>query len=257
MALATAACLARIVATNPGRGINQAGPYFHHFWLSLQGTLLGLVPDFLGGDVSSAGTSTLVWCLMAAGLFVGFLWACARGFPSATSWRQMAALGIGLLGCCVFDIFASFYEYGTRLHEPQPQFRRCLVVLGLLTLARIAAWRWPGAGRRLRVLGPVALLGALGLGAVVRAPLLISDIALIPEIRSARSATWDSGHDPTATTLRFVDPPQGRLVLKPIPPRPGLIVRGAPGSNFWENGIMDFFGKPAMEFVPLPPRAGK
>ena len=129
--------LGYIILSNPARGLDQGGEYFHQFWPSLAATLLSIVPDLSLGDGSPAGIGGPASVVVAALLFLGFIWASRAGFGAAPPWRQMAALCVGLLGCFVLTIFSSSYEYGAQAHEAQTTLRECLVVLGLLAAARI------------------------------------------------------------------------------------------------------------------------
>ena len=257
VALAVAACLGHIVMTNPSRGIGQGSAYFHHFWPSLVATLQGLGLDLFQSDGSPAGLGILASCMAAALLFLGFCWGCRAGFGARTPWRQMAALIAGLLGCYLLIVFTSYYEYSERVHEPQASFRKCLAVLLLLAIARVVVSCWPAQWRPSHVLGPLALLGAICIGMVARVPGLMADYRLLPELREARALTWQSGLDPATPTLHYVIPPPGRLVTGLFPGPPGHFVLGAPGTEWWMTGLMEFFGKRSLEFAPLPAPGAK
>lgn len=246
VSLATGACLAYIVQTNPARGIDQAGAYFHSIPRSLIATLAGILPDLLGGDGSPTGLSTVEWLATACLLFVGFIWGCRRGNLQAVPARQFAALFAGLGGCFVLTIFTSYYEYGTRLHEPQPEFRKCLTVLGLLAAARLVAplMSW----QRMNMVGPAALICAVAIGGIERAPGILGDYRLVPAIREARAATWRSGQDRATDTLRYVEQPRGHLVYGMIPALPGHFILHGPGVDPWMDGLMEFFDKRSIEF---------
>jgi hypothetical protein len=256
ISLAVAACLACIVRNNPMRGIDAGSAYFHHFWPSLAATMAFAVPDMFWRDGGPAGIGWPAALVSDALLFAGFVWGCRVAFCNRLPGREMAALAAALLSCFTLTIFTSYFEYSERVHEPQTAFRRCLVVLGLLAAARLAG---PIADRRrhlLQRLGPMALLGAIAIGFVLRLPGLMNDYALIPDMRAARTLTWQSGLDPTTATLRYVPPPQGEVLHGLIPSPPGRFVRGAPGIEWWMTGLMDFFNKRGLEFAPLPAHGG-
>ncbi len=252
ISLAAAACLGSIVMLNPSRGIGQDSSYFHHFWPSLAATMLAVGPDMFRGDGSPAGLGSFASVLTMGLLFLGFLWACRSGLGAPAPRRYMAALLAGLLGCFVLTIFTTFYEYSERVHEPQAAFRKCLVVLGLLAVARLVEPHWTARWRLPRIIGPIALIGAVCIGMVARAPRLIGDYDLLPEIRKARAQTWQSGLDTETATLRYVVPPQGQVVHGLIPWPTGHFVLGAPGTEWWMTGLMEFFGKNGLEFAPPP-----
>ena len=254
VSLGVVVLLGYIILSNPARGLDQGGEYFHQFWPSLAATLLSIVPDLSLGDGSPAGIGGPASVVVAALLFLGFIWASRAGFGAAPPWRQMAALCVGLLGCFVLTIFSSYYEYGAQAHEAQTTLRECLVVLGLLAAARIvepglprlpARWLLP------RIMGPIALIGAVAIGMAARTPALIADYSLVPEIREAREQTWQSGLDPATTTLRYVVAPPGQILNGLIPSPPGHFVLGAAKTEWWMTGIMDFFGRTSLEFAPL------
>lgn len=254
ISLAVAACLAYIVRNNPTRGIDDGSAYFHHVWPSLAATLSVAVPDMFLRDGGPAGISWPAALVCDALLFFGLVWGCRFAFANRLPGREMAALVAALSSCFMLTIFTSYFEYSERVHEPQTAFRRCLVVLGLLTAARLAG---PIADRHLlQRLGPMALLGAIAIGFALRLPGLMNDYALIPDIREARALTWQSGLDPTTATLRYVPPPQGQVLHGLIPSPPGRFVSGAPGIEWWMTGLMALFNKRGLEFAPLPARGG-
>lgn len=249
VSLATGACLAYIVQTNPSRGIDQSSRYFHNIPSSLIATLLGISPDFFLGDGSPAGLTSFEWFVTMGLLLLGFAWALRSSLTRPASPREMAALFTGLAGCFILTTFTSYYEYGTQLHEPQPEFRKCLIVLALLAVASLVASRL--SWRSLHIAGPAALICALGIGAVERLPALIGDYRLIPSIREARAATWRNGLDPATDTLRYVASPRGHIVYSMIPSPPGHFVLRGPGVDPWMDGLMEYFDKRELEFVPL------
>lgn len=255
VSLGVVGLLGYIILSNPARGLDQGGEYFHQFWPSLAAALLSIVPDLSLGDGSAAGLGGPASVLVAVLLFLGFIWACRAGFGAPPPWRHMAALCAGLLGCFVLTIFSSYYEYGAHAHEAQTTLRECLVVLGLLAAARIVELRLPRLPARWllpRVIGPIALIAAVGIGMAARIPALIADYGLVSEIREARQQTWRSGLDPATTTLQYVVAPSGQILNGLIPSPPGHFVLGAAKTEWWMTGLMDFFGKTGLEFVPLP-----
>jgi hypothetical protein len=249
IALAETGWVGYVILSVPARGMGQDSLYFHHLWPSLTATLLDMGSALSLGDGSAAGFRGLSSLVVAGLLFLGFLWACRSGFGGRVPWRHMVALISGLIGCFTIITFASYYEYGATVHEPQAAIRQCLIVLVLLAVARLVEplrrWRLP------RIVGPTALIGAICIGMITRGPALISDYRLLPEIREARAQTWRSGLDPTTSTLHYVVPPQGRVLNGLIPWPSGHFVLGAPGTEWWMTGLMNFFGKSGIEFAPL------
>ncbi|WP_158928489.1 hypothetical protein [Acidisphaera sp. S103] len=254
ISLAVAGLVGYIIMTVSGRGMGQDSPYFHHFWPSLTATLLDMKSALSLGDGSNAGFRGPSF-LVAALLFLGFLWACRSGLGARSPWPHTVALFSGLVGCFTIVTFASYYEYGAKVHEAQETVRQCLIVLALLAVARLVApfCQW----RLLRVVGPVALIGAICMGMITRGPALIADYRLVPKIREARAQTWLNGLDPTTATLRYVVPPQGRVLNGLIPWPSGHFVLGASGTEWWMTGLMNFFGKSGVEFVPLVTNSAK
>jgi len=254
ISLCMVALLSDIIQSSPARGLDQGGEYFRQFWPSLGATLLSMGPALLLGDESAAGLDGPASLAVAALLLVGFVWACRAGFGAPFPRRYMAALCAGLVGSFLLTIFATYYEHGAQANEAQTTLRECLVVLGLLAAARTIEQRLPRLPARWvlpRLLGPIALVGAVGIGMAERTPALIADYSLVPEIREAREQTWRSGLDPATTTLRYVVAPSGQILNGLIPSPPGHFVLGASDTEWWMTGLMDFFGKTGLEFTPL------
>jgi hypothetical protein len=247
------------IVSNPAKGLDQGGEYFHQFWPSLTAALLSMVPALSLGDASPAGLDGPASVLVAVLLFLGFIWACRAGFGVQPPGRHLAALCAGLLGCFAFTIFAFYYEYGAQAHEAETTLRECLVVLGLLAAARLVELRLPRLPARWvlpRIMGPIALTGAVGIGMTARTQALLADYSLVPEIREAREQTWRSGLDLATTTLRYVVAPPGQILNGLIPVPPGRFVLGAAETEWWMRDIMEFFGKTGLEFAPLATTPG-
>jgi len=248
--LVVAAWILMIVISNPGRGMGDGGIYFHHFWPSLVATLRRLGPELILGDGSPAGLGRNESLVVAGLLFVGFAWGCRTGHAGPVNWRHMMALIAGLSASFGISILSSYYEYGTPGQEQHNAFRHCIVVLLLLTGARIVAAVWKPSNLAMGLIGPLALIGAISLPLTSRLPKLVADYSLLPRIREARVETWGTGMDPSAATVRFQLPPNGSVLPHFFPETFGHFVQGAPGTEWWMAGIMAFFHKQALDVVP-------
>ncbi|MBS0639165.1 MAG: hypothetical protein JSS43_04800 [Proteobacteria bacterium] len=247
---AVGAWILHIVFTNPMRGLGKDSPTFHDFWRSLEATIHGITAELTLGHGPPAGMDGPASRLAAGLLFAGFLWACRRGFVGTMAWRTALALLTGLVGCFLITIFASYYQYGSQAHETHGSFRHVLLVLILLVAARAMAPLWPVRGLPARIVGPAALAAAIVIAMTARAPALLADYRLIPEIRAARRAVWDSGLDRSQDRMRFEAAPSGALLIHMFPQPSGRYISDTPGTEWWMEGILRFFDKRVLEMAP-------
>jgi hypothetical protein len=224
-------------------GLAPTDTYFHHAWPSLLAALRTLPRELAWTEPSSLAASLALKALLLLG-FVG-VWS---NLPAVALRRShVLALAAGLLSVMVLIIFASFYQYGGWGFERHRTFLQCLFVLLLLVIARALAAAWPLPVGVAVKLGPICLLGAMALGLAPRLPGVLDDYALIPQIRAARFATWDSGNQP-GPAMRFVMPPHGH-VLTGMVWQTGHFSTGDANLPWYVPGLLNCFGKTSVEIV--------
>jgi hypothetical protein len=241
----------RIGKTTQGIGPNEV--YFHHAWPSLLATLQTLPNELAWSDPASFAASLVLKLLILLG-FYG-LWSCVPA--AAPRWRHLLALAAGLASAMVLVIFASFYQYSTWGFERHRTFLQCMLVLLLLVVGRglATAWRMPigVAG----ALGPLSLIAAMVIGLAPRLPGIVSDYALLPEIRDARFQTWNSGMK-SGPDMRFVLPPHGHVLEGMVWQTGHFSVRPAEQNTPWYvPGLLNCFGKDSVDIVQSGDDAGK
>ncbi|OJW28094.1 MAG: hypothetical protein BGO51_24635 [Rhodospirillales bacterium 69-11] len=242
----------RVVLTDPTRGLGHDSPYHHHLGASAVAAFRFFFHQFAIGDDTPGGLDATDSLIVSVLMVVGFAWGTRSAVWGRFRPRLIVPLLSGLLACYWIGLFASYYEYGTQEHEPHIGFRRCLSVLIVLVLARLAAAVWETRVKALQVIGPAALLAALTIGGVARSDVLLEDYRAVPVIRAARDATWESARDPTSDILQFHVAVPGGILSGAIPFPPGVFDVYAPDTPWWMKGIMIFFDKPQLEFTLMP-----
>jgi len=250
--IAVLASAFRFRVGNATTGVGTTDIYFHHLWPSLLATLHDLPRRFVSIRGPASDLHLGPGLLMKALLFAGFAATCRSSLMVALPWRRVVALACGLLATVVLTSLAAYYQYSMAGSEHHDTFQQCAIVLLLLLLARLVAPFWPGDARAAGIIGPFCLIAAIVAGMAPRLPGLLDDYALLPQIRAARSQTWDSGMDPAVKSIQFVEAPEGH-VLRDIRWATGHFVLNPADktANFWYvYGVLDFFGKQEIDFLP-------
>jgi hypothetical protein len=186
----------------------------------------------------------------------GFFGIASTGCFARASWRQQAALALAPAGVVVLLILASYYQYGTWGFERHRTFCQCMVMQLMLVLGWIAAqWR-PISARHGRVLGPLCLMAAVIVCMSARLPAIEHDYRLLPAIRAARDATWDSGMAPSTGAMRFELPPNGRII-EGMAWQPGHYgpQSGRADIPWYAEDVVRYFSKHSIEIMPGSPTA--
>ena len=228
-------------------------PYYHRPAASLIAMLHSLPGELLLHDGSRQGMSHTGSVLVQILLLAGFFGIASTGCFGKLPWRYRVALALAPVGVIVLTVFTSYYQYGAWGFERHHTFCQCMVVLLLLVLGWSAAqWR-PLPVRLGRRVGWPCLLLAVALGLSVRLPAIIHDYRLLPAIREARDATWDSGMARDSGAMRFVLPPKG-LVLEGMVWTPGHFTAQPqrPDTPWYVPDVLRFFGKQSVDIVPSP-----
>jgi hypothetical protein len=220
----------------------QNGAVAHHVGPSLLMALSEFGRLLIAPDAPAPG---LAWWLPVVflGLAGAWRWSGAARAPA----RHLLALAAGLLIAAYGSLASAAYQFGAPCCQRHDSFRACLVVLALTVLAALAArlrcWRRVPAAA-----GPALLLLGLLPPLLDRLPAWRADWRQQGAVIAVRRDNWASGHAPgPAMVLRQAPVPH--VVNGGDLPVRGRIDRAAGEVPWFVAGVLDFFGKTAVDIV--------
>ncbi len=220
----------------------QNGAIAHHLIPSLLAGLAGFGRLLIAPD---APAPTVAWWLPV--VFLGLAGAWRQSGAAAAPARHLLALAAGLLIAAYGSLASAAYQFGAPCCQRHDSFRACLVVLALTVLAALAA-RLRGWRRVPAAAGPALLLLGLLPPLLDRLPAWRADVRQQGAVIAIRRANWAAGAAPgPAMVLRMAPAPHvvndGNLPVR------GRIDRAAGEVPWFVAGVLDFFGKSAVDII--------
>jgi len=217
----------------------QDGAIAHHVLPSL----LAALSEF--GRLLVAPDASVAWWLPI--FFLGLAGAWRQSGAAGAPARHLLALAAGLLIAAYGSLASAAYQFGVPCCQRHDSFRACLVVLALTVLAAWAA-RLGGVARLPAAAGPVLVVLGLLPPLLDRLPAWRADLRQQGAVIAVRRDNWAAGAAPgPAMVLRLAPAPHvvndGNLPVR------GRIDRAAGEVPWFVAGVLDFFGKTAVDIV--------
>jgi hypothetical protein len=224
-----------------------AGEY-HNVWMSLKKAAGRLLKEYLtaGQRLSVRG---LVFSLSGKACFFAGVRYCWLSTGIKAARRQaLIILALSFVATTYLSAAASYYGYGGLTNPWHQEFRQCLVILFVATLALLSCeYRGPNLSpRRCEWTALIAFSLALGLVLPGRVAALIHDYRLYSACIESRNSSWCSGLT-KGNAMIWWRPPRGRVADTM------LYVPGVYDLDSKAPGVLDimhFFRKEHLEIRP-------
>jgi hypothetical protein len=221
---------------------------YHNVWMSLKTATGRLVKEYLTAGQRLSVRGLFFSLSLKACFFVGVRYCWLSSGFKVTRRRSLIILALSIVGTTYLSAAATYYGYGGLTNPWHQEFRQCLIILFVATVALLSSdYQYRNLSlRRCEWIALIAFSLALSLVLPSRVAALIHDYKQYSACIESRNSSWSSGLAKSSTMIWWC-PPRGRVVDTM------LYVPGVYNLDSKAPGVLDimhFFRKQHLEIRP-------